>query len=126
MIMYKEAVRGNYKFQTNVGELTVSQLFNASDDTLIKLEDSLKDQVKTSKKPNRFQGSGKKDKTLKTKLAIVSDVIDTIIEDRDNVVSEVNKKEKMQELLTEKSRRDKEGVKELSDDELDAKIKKLK
>ena len=40
--MYKQAIRENYKFNTNVGVLTVGQLFTASDETLGTLEENLK------------------------------------------------------------------------------------
>lgn len=123
--MYKQAIRENFKFQTNVGELTAGQLFNASDSTLIQLEGDLKEEVKKAKKPNRFQKSAAKDKTPKLKLSIVSDVIDTIVEEREETANAASKKEQIQELLAEKVRREKEGIKDLSDDALDAKLKEL-
>lgn len=124
--MYKEAIRNNYKFQTNVGELTVSQLFTASDNTLIQLENDLKGEVKLAKKPNRFQKSVAKDKLPKLKLAIVSDVIDTIIEDRDVVRNETKVKEEEQKLLALIKNKKEDAEKELSVEELEAKLEKLK
>lgn len=124
--MYKQAIRENYKFQTNVGALTVGQLFTASDATLITLEENLKSEVESAKTPNRFEKRKYTSKTLKNKLAIVSDVIDTIITERDEKTNAVAKKEALQELLAEKLIRGKEGVKKLSDEDLDKKIADLK
>ena len=122
---YKIAIRENYMFQTNVGDLTPSQLFTAADKTLILLEESLKEVVKSAKKPNRFQKSATKDRTPRIKLAIVSDIIDTIIEEREASANAIDKKAKLQELLAEQVRRGKESVKEMSDSELNNKIKVL-
>lgn len=124
--MYKQAIRENYKFQTNVGALTVGQLFTASDATLGTLEENLKSEVEKAKAPNRFQKRKYTSQTLKNKLAIVSDVIDTIIAERENQANSVAKKEELQELLAERLRRQKDGVKEISDKDLDKKIAELK
>ena len=100
MDIYKEAIRNNYTFNTNVGVMTVAKLFTASDNTLTDLEESLKEQVKDAKKSkNRFQKVVVKDKTLKIKLAIVTDVIDTIIEEREADAARIANKKEEQELL---------------------------
>lgn len=125
-IMYKQAIRENYKFQTNVGALTVGQLFTASDATLGTLEENLKSEVESAKTPNRFERRKYTSKTLKNKLAIVSDVIDTIILEREEKATALSNKEELKELLAEKLRRQKDGIKDIKDADLDKKIAELK
>jgi len=124
--MYKQAIRENYRFQTINGLLTVGQLFTASDEALIELENSLKEEVKTSKKPNRFQKTAVKDKTLKLKLSIVSDIIDTLIEEREYAATVRDIKVEEQELLALKREKEVEEKKSLSKDEIDARLKELR
>ena len=121
--MYKEAIQRNYKFQTNVGELIVGQLFTASDATLIQLEEDLKEEVKAAKKPNRFQKSAAKDKTPKLKLAIVSDVIDTIIDEREETAGLADKKANNQKILELIKRKQDSALEEKSIEELEKLLK---
>lgn len=112
MANYKLAARENWKFQTVNGLLTVGQLFTASDDALIKLEEDLKEQVKSSKTPNRFQKSEQKDEAPKMKLAIVTDIIDTLIGERDAAANEAESKvhnQKILKLIKEKQDKDLDG-----------------
>jgi hypothetical protein len=121
--MYKEAIRNNYKFQTNVGELTVGQLFTASDATLIQLEEDLKEEVKKAKKPNRFQTSAVKDKEPKIKLKIVSDIIDTFIEERETIKKEVENKANNQKILEIIKRKQDSELEDKTIEELEALMK---
>lgn len=123
--MYKDAIRRSYKFQTNVGVLTIGQLFTASDATLIQLEEDLKIEVKSAKRPNRFQKSAVKDKLPKLKLAIVSDIIDTIIDERDVVADATINKEKEQKLLAALSKKRDEALDNMSEEEIEKALAKL-
>lgn len=126
MANYKEAIRENWKFKTINGLLSVGQLFTASDEALIKLEEDLKEEVKLSKKPNRFQKSAKKDKTLKSKLDIVSDVIDTLIAEREEASDILAVKAEEQKLLGLLKEKEDEELKSLSKEELQKKLDKLR
>lgn len=122
MDIYKEGVRRNLRFKSNTGELTVYQLFGAGEDTLAMLENNLADEVESSKKVNRFQKSTNKDFIPKLKLSIVSDVIDTLIEEREEQLNASDKKEARQKLLAEKARRADANIETISDAELDKQI----
>lgn len=126
MANYKQAIRENWKFNTNVGVLTVGQLFTASDATLIQLEEDLKEEVKNAKKPNRFSKVSQKDKTPKLKLEVVSDIIDTIIEEREDAANASKVKQEEQELLALLKEKENEEKKNMSKEEILAKLKELK
>jgi hypothetical protein len=123
MANYKKATRENWTFNTNVGVLNVQQLFTASDATLIQLEEDLKEEAKAAKKPNRFQKTASKDKLPKLKLELVTDVIDTIIEEREESQNAAANKEHNQKILALIKRKQDADLENLSIEELEKMIK---
>jgi len=107
MEMYKEAAQLRLRITTTKGPLSVEQLFEVDKETLIIAEETLTDQVeKLGKRSRRVTANkGKDAELLKLKLAIVSDVLDTIeteeADQRDEASKRANNK-KIIELIAAK------------------------
>jgi len=107
MEMYKEAAKLGLRIVSVKGPLSVEQLFNTDKETLILLEENLGGLVdklaKTSRRSTTIKG--KDAELLKLKLAIVSDVLDTIETEeetqRDEAAKRANNK-KIIELIAAK------------------------
>jgi len=80
--MFEKASKLKLRFQTVQGPLSLEQLWTITDENLSILADSLKEEVKVSKKTNYFTKSTKANKLSKLKLNIVLDIIATIVEER--------------------------------------------
>ena len=117
--MYKEALLKNYIFDTTKGYLSVQELITADDNTLEKLEAELKRKVKEDKKGGRFEKKSSKDKSLKTKLSIVTDLIDTRIESRELSSKEAENKAYNQKILAKIAAKQDEELNDLSVEELE-------
>ena len=126
MANWKQAIREDWKFNTNVGTLNLHSLFTAADTTLIQLENDLKDEVKKSKVPNRFSKTSLKDKLPKLKLEIVSEIIDTIIEEREEATNAQANKEEAQKLMALIAKKKESALEELSVEELEKRLAKIK
>lgn len=126
MNIWKEAIRKNYMFITDSGKLSTARLFTATDDTLTKLENDLKAKVEAAAEGGRFKKVGSVSETLKVKLAIVTEVIDTLIEEREIASNESAIKAEEQRLL--RLLKNAEDVEEskLSPEELKKKIADLR
>jgi len=103
--MYKKASQQKLRFETTVGLLTVEQLWDLPLKDLDALAVALEDSYKTSNEKSFLIKKTVKNKTFKLKFDIVLDVLNTKIEERDNLLSARANKEhnaKIDELIAEK------------------------
>jgi len=123
--VYKKALKEGFTYALTTGVHNTQGLFGASDIALIEFEERLEKAVKRAKKGGRMGNVTIDLTTLKTKLRIVSDILDTRILERENKKSETIKKQEIQRLLNAKWRAEERKLTELSIEEIEKKIKKL-
>jgi len=123
--MLKKAIRLKLRFQTSKGYISIEDLWDLSLRDLNELAKVLNKRLKASKEEDFLEEKSEEDAIIKLKFDIVLDVMETKkLEDKAKRNASKNKIER-EKILTEKARRQDAGLKEVSDEELDAKLKEL-
>lgn len=93
MDIFKEACKNNVRVQTSKGLLNAIQLFTLDEDELETIETLLEAEYKESGKKTSRRKKTTKDKAIKLKLSLVTDILDTKIEDSRAKISEQERRE---------------------------------
>ena len=129
MQVFKEASRLNLKFKTTKGELNVIDLWQLSPNTLADYEYDLKNKLSlvNTKVVHRNQNSKKTDeqKLDELRLAIVSDILNTLEQESNEAKTKAEVNAKKQELLELLQEKKKENLKNLSEEEILERINSL-
>lgn len=119
------AIREKYRFNFK-GSLSVEDLYDLKEKDLSDLYGTLAKEKKESKEESLIQTrSTKADKELENKLAIIKHVFETKRSERLEAKNAADNKAELEKLLTIKAERNEEATKNLSDEDLDAKIAEL-
>jgi predicted DsbA family dithiol-disulfide isomerase len=129
MSIYKQANRIKLRFFLLVGTLSIEQLWNVKEEDLVSYEEQLQELVEKGK-----TGSSRRKRIAKTKeqeenelrLAIVSDILNTREEEAEKATNARAIKAEEQELLDLLAEREKEEKRNLSKEEILAKLASLK
>ena len=129
MQVFKEASRLNLKFKTTKGELNVIDLWQLSPNTLADYEYDLKNKLSlvNTKVVHRNQNSKKTEeqKLDELRLAIVSDILNTLEQESNEAKTKAEVNAKKQELLELLQEKKKENLKNLSEEEILERINSL-
>lgn len=129
-MMYKEGLKAGVRFTTSKGELTIENLLmltpsQSNVDFLDSIAVKLDLEYENSKGKSFVVKKTTKDKSIKLKLDIVLDILNDMVETIESERTEASKKEDLQDLLAIKAERDKKAKLEMSDEELERRIKEL-
>lgn len=105
MEIYKQASREQLRFQTERGSLNVEQLWSLPLNELDSLAVSLEEKYKESGKKSFLIKKSVKDKQLKLKFDIVVDILNSLVEERDEMSANLEAKkhnEKIDMLIVKK------------------------
>lgn len=99
MSEYKQGIREKVRFTTKKGELSIEQLWDLGLEPLNTLAVELDDQYNESGKKSFLVTRSEKDKTIKLKLDIVLDVLNTKKEEAEARKIEKERKENNEKVL---------------------------
>lgn len=97
--MYKELLMKGERVQTKKGLLTLEQVCTLSINELDEAAVELQSQYESSGKKSFLIAKSVKDKTLKMKLDVVLDILETKVEERDRLAARKERKEKNSKIL---------------------------
>lgn len=127
--MYKKASKLKLRFNTHKGVLSVEQLFDLSLRQLAIIIRNLKDKIKeeTGDDELSFLEDNRTvvDEETQLQFEIAKDIYLTKVTEERNLKEEASRKLQLQELWAIKAERQKEATRNISDDELDKRIKEL-
>lgn len=128
MDIYKHATKIGLRIDTSFGPLGVEQLWKLSRNKLSIILKNLKKKLNSDTDDDLAfldENATQVDKITQLAFDIVKDIYITKRDEADAVKSQQVKKEQLQELLREKQRREKESVKDITDDDLEKRIVEL-
>jgi len=121
--MYKDASKLKLRVSTNVGELSVEQLWDLSPQDLDEIAVRLEEEYKSSGKKSFLVAKSKKDKVTKLKFDIVVDVLTSKVEEAKDSLTALEKKTYNQKILALIADKKDDALKEMSAEELEALLK---
>jgi hypothetical protein len=123
--MYKKAAQLQIRFDTEKGRVSVEDLFHMSLPVLNNVAKDLRKKTKESEEEDFLGESSKASEEDKLKFDIVVDVINTLKKARQDAQDAQARKARRQEILAELEVRQKDGLKNRSEEDLQKELAEL-
>ena len=125
--MYKEAIKGNYRFRSSIGNLEVNDLFRISLDQLNTIAKTISAKIKSAGTEENFISVvSTEDATLAVKLNIVKDVIADKLAEQAVSDAETANAPRIAELIRAKANLQGKATDKMSEKDIEKELAKLR